>query len=149
MSKRVRPGRCARAPAHYDGGVALVGTREREGAADALRRHFVSGRLSVDELADRLRLALQARDGRELRRSLTGLPPAWRDGDELRRLARAARRRAVVATVSALWLLATLVLLAAFAAGAISHGPTTADVVGYPTAWAIVTALAWHARRRA
>ena len=129
--------------------MSLVSTREREGAADALRRHFVSGRLSVDELADRVRLALQARDGRELRRSLTGLPPLWRDGDELRRLARDVKRRAVVATVSALWLLATLVLLVAFAAGAVAHGPTTADVVGYPAAWVIVTALAWRAGRRA
>jgi hypothetical protein len=129
--------------------VSLVSAREREGAAAALRRHFVSGRLSVDELGDRVRLALEARDGRDLRRSLTGLPPAWRDGEELRRAARTAKRAAVVATVTALWLLATLVLLVAFAAAAVAHGPTTADVVGYPTAWLIVSALAWRARRRA
>jgi hypothetical protein len=133
----------------YDGRVTLVSAREREGAADALRRHFLSGRLSVDEFADRVRLALQARDARELRRSLGGLPPAWRDGDELRRLAGTARRALVIATISGLWLLATLALLVAFAAGAIAHGPTGAELVGYPIAWAIVSALAWQARRRA
>jgi uncharacterized membrane protein (DUF485 family) len=133
----------------YDGRVSLVSARQREGTAETLHRHFVSGRLSVEELADRVRLALQARDSRELRRALVGLPPAWRDGDELRRLARTARRAAVVATVTALWLLFTLVLLVAFTAGAIAHGPTTAAVLGYPAAWVVVTALAWRARRRA
>lgn len=129
--------------------MPLVSARERERASDALGRHFVSGRLSLDDFADRVRLALEARDARELRRSLVGLPPPWRDGDELRRLARRAKRSATIAAVSLLWLLTTIVLLVGFAASAVAHGPTTADVVGYPVAWMIVTALAWHARRRA
>jgi Domain of unknown function (DUF1707) len=129
--------------------VTLVSAREREGAADALRRHFLSGRLSVDEFAERVRLALQARDTRELRRSLGGLPPAWRDGEELRRAAATVRGALAVATISALWLLATVALLVAFISGAIAHGPTAGELVGYPVAWAIVTALAWQARRRA
>jgi uncharacterized protein DUF1707 len=129
--------------------VALVSAREREVATEALRRHFLGGRLSLDEFADRVRLALQARDGRDLQRSLRGLPPVWRDGDELRRLARSAKRRALVATVSALWLLVTLILLVAFAAQAVVHGATIADLAGYLTVWAIVSALAWRARRRA
>jgi DUF1707 SHOCT-like domain len=129
--------------------MSLVSARDREGAADALRRHFVVGRLSLDDFTDRVRLALQARESRELRRALSGLPPIWRDGDELRRCARAAKRRAVMLVVSILWLVATFVLLIAFAAGTFAHGPTTADIVGYSTVWAIVTALAWRARRRA
>ncbi|HEY2372923.1 MAG TPA: DUF1707 domain-containing protein [Gaiellaceae bacterium] len=126
-----------------------MSARDREGAADALRRHFVVGRLSLDDFADRVRLALQARDSRELRRSLSGLPPIWRDGDELRRFALAAKRRAVMFAVSIVWLFATFVLLIAFAADTFAHGPTIADVVGYSTAWVIVTALAWRVRRRA
>ncbi len=133
----------------YDQAVVLVSAREREAAAAALRRHFDSGRLSADELGDRVRHALEARDGRQLRRALSELPPAWRDGDELRRLARAARRRAVIAVVTMLWAVATLVLLVAFVAGAIAHGATTGDAVGYPLAWLIVTVLAGHVRRRA
>jgi uncharacterized protein DUF1707 len=133
----------------YDEGVALVSAREREAAASALRRHFVSGRLSAGELADRVQLALEAREGSQLRRALRELPPPWRDGDELRRLARVARRRAVIAAVTTLWVAATLVLLIAFAAGAVAHGATAADAVGYPLAWLVVTALAAHACHRA
>jgi uncharacterized membrane protein (DUF485 family) len=127
----------------------LVSARDRESTADLLRRHFVVGRLSLDDFADRVRVALQARDSRDLRRALSGLPPIWRDGDELRRLASAAKRSAVVLVVSILWVFATFVLLIAFAAGAVAHGPTIADVAGYSAAWVIVTALAWRARRRA
>lgn len=129
--------------------MTLVSARERDGAADALRRHFLSGRLSVDEFAERVKLALQARDARDLRRSLGGLPPAWRDGEELRRAAATVRRTLALATISALWLLATVALLVAFVSGAAAHGPTAGVLVGYPVAWAIVTALAWQARRRA
>jgi hypothetical protein len=130
-------------------GVTLVSAREREGAAQALHRHFLSGRLTIDEFGERVRLALQARDGRELRRALSGLPPIWRDGDELRRLARTAKRSAVLATVALLWLLVTVVLLIAFAASALGDGVTTGDLVGYPLAWLLVTGLAWRVRRRA
>jgi hypothetical protein len=129
--------------------MALVSARDRDGAADVLRRHFVDGRLSLEEFGDRVRLALQARDSRDLRRALAGLPPIWRDGGELRRFASAAKRRAVLLIVSILWLFATFVLLIAFAANTIARGTTTADVVGYPTAWVIVTALALVAGRRA
>jgi hypothetical protein len=126
--------------------VALVSTRERETAAEALRRHFVSGRLTLDELGDRVPLALNARDTRDLRRALRGLPPVWRDGDELRRVARSAKRGAVVAAVKALWLVMSFVLLVAFVAG---DGPTAGRVVGYLAAWLLVSALAWRAARRA
>lgn len=126
-----------------------MSAREREAVAATLRRHFVSGRLSADELADRVRLTLEARDRSQLRRALRELPPPWRDGDELRRLARAARRRAVIVAVTALWAAATLVLLIAFVAGAVAHGATTADAIGYPLVWLVVTALAAHVRRRA
>jgi hypothetical protein len=133
----------------YDGVVALVSTRDREGAAEALRRHFVNGRLELDEFSDRMRLALQARTGFQLRRAMWGLPPAWRDGDELRRVAQAAKRRAVMAIVAALWIAASLVLLLSFAISAVADGPTTTNVVGYAVAWLVVSALAWQARRRA
>ena len=129
--------------------MTLVNAREREGAAEALRRHFLSGRLSVDEFAERVRVALEARDSRDLRRSLGGLPPAWRDGDEVRRVVEAVRRALIVVTITGLWLLATLALLIAFVSSALAHGPTTAELAGYPLAWGIVTALARMARRRA
>jgi hypothetical protein len=124
--------------------VALVSTRDRESAAAALRRHFESGRLSLEELSERVGLALEARDGRDLRRAMRGLPPAWRDGDELRRVARDAKRRAVRAVVTGLWLLVSLILLVAFVGDA-----STKTAIGYLVAWLLVSALAWRARRRA
>jgi hypothetical protein len=129
--------------------VALVSTTERDGAAEALRRHYVNGRLTLDEFSDRMRIALKARRGWELRRALWGLPPAWRDVDEVRRIAREAKRRVVMAVVAMLWVFASLVLLLSFGMSAVVDGMTTAAVVGYPVAWLIVTALAWQARRRA
>lgn len=129
--------------------MAYVSTRERESAAESLRRHFVGGRLTVDELADRVRLALAARDTRDLRRAQRGLPPVWRDGDEMRRVARVAKRGVVLAVVSALWLAMSFVLLLAFAVTAITGDVTTTVAIGYPLAWLIVSALAWRAARRA
>ena len=129
--------------------MAFVSTTDRDGAAEALRRHYVNGRLTLDEFSDRLRIALKARRGWELRRALWGLPPVWRDADEMRRIAREAQRRVVRAIVAMLWVVASLVLLLAFAMSAIPDGPTIADVIAYPVAWLIVTALAWQARRRA
>jgi hypothetical protein len=127
----------------------LVSAREREGAAQALHRHFVSGRLTLDEFADRVRLALQARDRRDLRRALGGLPPIWRDGDELRRVAHSVKRSLVLAVVAMLWLLVTIVLLLAFVVNTLAHGATSGDLIGYPAAWLLVTVLAWRSRRRA
>jgi uncharacterized protein DUF1707 len=140
---------CLAVTERYAQFVAYVSSRERDSAAEALRGHFVSGRLTLDEFTDRVRLALVARHTRDLRRALRGLPPAWRDGDEVRRVARAAKRGAVVAIVTALWLAVSLVLLIAFAATAITSTVTTSDAVGYPVAWLIVSALAWRAARRA
>jgi hypothetical protein len=129
--------------------VALVSTRDREGAAEALRRHFVNGRLELDEFSDRMKLALQARNGRQLRRALWGLPPLWRDGDEIRNVVQAAKRRVVMAIIAALWIVASFVLLLSFAVGAVAHGATTGAAMGYALAWLVVSVLALNARRRA
>jgi hypothetical protein len=129
--------------------MALVSTRERETATEVLRRHFLSGRLTLDEFGDRVRLALTAADGRDLRRAMRGLPPAWRDGDEVRRVAREAKRRIVVAVVAALWLVFSFVLLLAFGVDAVFGGVADGTALGYAVAWMLVSALAWRAAHRA
>lgn len=48
---------------------------ERDIAADALREHFVQGRLTLDELKGRLETALTARTRSQLDGLLTDLPP--------------------------------------------------------------------------
>ena len=70
--------------------MALVGDSERERTVASLRRHFVEGRLSVEDLGARAELALGARSRAELRTALRDLQPPWQDGVD--RLATTARR---------------------------------------------------------
>jgi hypothetical protein len=128
--------------------VPLIGDHERERAAVALQRHYLHGRLSVDELGERVRLVLRARSRRDLAAAFAGLPPAWLDAEELRRIGSNARRAARLMALTLVWLVVSVVLLIAFVASAIAHGLTTADAIGFPVAWLAVTALAWRARRR-
>jgi hypothetical protein len=51
---------------------------DRDRVADALREHYAAGRLSADELDERLTMALNARTLGELNRVLTDLPGAYR-----------------------------------------------------------------------
>jgi hypothetical protein len=118
-------------------------------AAVALQRHFVSGRLSLEEFGERVRLALQASEGRDLRRAFAGLPPAWRDRDEIRRLGLLARRGAVLAVVAIVWLFVNALLLIAFTVTAIARGVTVGDALPFLLAWLAASLLAWVAARRA
>ena len=129
--------------------MSLVSTRDREMAAVALQRHFVSGRLSLEEFGERVRLALQASEGRDLRRAFAGLPPAWRDRDEIRRLGLLARRGAVLAVVAIVWLFVNALLLIAFTVTAIARGVTVGDALPFLLAWLAASLLAWVAARRA
>jgi Flp pilus assembly protein TadB len=125
--------------------MSLVSDSERERAAASLRQQFVHGRLSTDQLAERVALALAARNRREVKRAFRGLPPLWRDSDELRRIGLQAKRRAVRAVVAAAWLFVTLVLLVSF----ISGGMKVTQLLGYGLVWLFASTLAWLVRRRA
>ena len=59
------------------------------------------------------------------------------------------KRRAVLAVIATLWIVASLVLLLSFAVSTVVDGPTTSGFLGYVVAWLVVSALAWQARRRA
>jgi hypothetical protein len=54
-----------------------VGDVERQEAADALQHHYVAGRLSTEELAERVRQATAARTRAELNAVLRDLPPQF------------------------------------------------------------------------
>ncbi len=73
--------------------MALAGDLERERTVASLRRHFVEGRLSVEELGARAELALGARSRSELRTALRDLQKPWDDGVERIASAAAAARR--------------------------------------------------------
>src|SRR5436853_7496045 len=115
--------------------MGLVGNAEREAVAVQLRRHYLAGRLPLEELDGRLEAALMARNDGDLSAALRELPPLWRDGEEIRRLGRLAFRVAVRASLVALWVLLSFVLLVAFALTALVHGVTAAGAVGFPLAW--------------
>lgn len=115
----------------------------------ALRRHYVAGRITADELSERLELALAAGSRRELRHALAALPQPWLQLDEvvlpaLRETGEKVRHAALVTAILVLWLSLTAVLLILFAVVAISHDPGTLDLVGFPVAWLVVTALLYR-----
>ena len=132
--------------------MTLVGNRERERAASELRRHYVRGRLSVDELDQRVSIAVSARSRRELGQALRDLPAAWRDAEELVPAATAAARRAgrvvVVLGVTALWALGTLALVLSLAVAALVTSVAGSTVAVIALVWAVLTYALFRVARR-
>lgn len=136
--------------------MALVGDRERERAAASLRRHFVQGRLSVDELGARAELALAARSSSDIRAALRDLPRPWQFGSELFASATASARRgvrlAVFVLLASVWAMVTLALAIAFAVTLAAFGASLTAVAVFGGLWLAVTFALWrawaHARRR-
>ena len=129
--------------------MALIGDRERDRAAASLRRHYLQGRLSVDELSDRTDLTLRARSDRDLRLALRDLPPTWRDlQDVVAPAAKAARdtvaRAGVFLALLTFWTFLSLVLLVAFAIALLVNGPSLSEVVVFPLVWLGVTYGLWR-----
>jgi hypothetical protein len=126
----------------------LVGDLERETASKALQRHYLDGRLSVEELAERLQLALASRDRAQLRRSLRGLPARWAEPDvvvreALQPVARIARNAVVLAATALVWMFSSLLLLLVFVGWMVADGPRLAGLIAFPLLWATLTWLLW------
>ena len=99
--------------------MALIGDRDRDRAAAHLTRHYVRGRLSLDELTERLDLALSARRDSEVRDAFRGLEAPWHEQAAVARQAvegtwRAARRAAFAVALWSLWWVASMFLLIGF-----------------------------------
>jgi Flp pilus assembly protein TadB len=127
----------------------LVGDRERDRAATELQRHYSEGRLTTDELAQRLEAALRARSGAQLRSALRDLP-AWRltESGTLRSPVRLLRNVALVVAATAMWLFVSAGLLIAFVAWLVANGPGLAGLVVFPLVWLGATWLLWSGSRR-
>jgi hypothetical protein len=110
---------------------------EREAHAQALRDHAAAGRLTVDELSDRLEAAYGARTQGELRRVLEDLP------DPPRRPERAARAREGLRAHATSFLLVNLLLIGIWAASGAGYFWPIWPLLG----WGI--GLASHARKLA
>jgi len=126
----------------------LVGDPERDRAASELQRHYREGRITTDELAQRLETALRARDGAQLRSSLKDLPTWWSEWSALRSPVRLVRNAAVVAAAAMIWLFSSVALLIAFVAWLVADGPSLAGLLVFPLLWFTLTWLLWRGSRR-
>ena len=128
----------------------LVGDRERDSAAHELQRHYREGRLTTDELAQRLEAALRARSGAQLRSALTDLPAwRWAEAGTIRRSpVRLLRNAALVLGAVVMWLFVSAGLLIAFTVWLIANGPGLAGLLVFPLVWLAATWLLWRSSRR-
>jgi hypothetical protein len=127
----------------------LVGDRDRELAAAALRRHFVHGRISTTELADRVDLTLRARSRRDLDTALAGLPMVWEDlpagiHDTARRVRRGVRQARLLFALVRAWSKVNLALLAALGIALLVGAPVGTTLGAAVAAWALATIAFWR-----
>ena len=123
--------------------MTKVGDPERTRATNALRRHYVDGRLTDVELEQRVGVAVAARTRNDLRDSLAGLPRGVAfDAAGLLR-----RTLVIVAAVGA-WCFVSSMLLVAFVATLAVAGASAGVFIGFPLAWLALTALLYRAAAR-
>jgi|SRR5215210_8973162 len=125
--------------------MALVGDFERERTVASLRRHFVEGRLSLEDLGARAELALAARSRADLRAALRDLQAPWHDGVE--RAASAARRGirlAALLVLAGAWAVLTLALAIAFAVTLAVFGSSLAVAAAFTAVWAALSFVLWR-----
>ena len=101
-----------------------IGDAERDATMEQLREHFVAGRLTLDELTERIDLALAAKTQRHLDSLMADLPrppKAARDQSQQPALDQDASRFVVLAVM--LFMLATWVLMMAWMSRHAYYGP--------------------------
>jgi hypothetical protein len=133
--------------------TVLVGDRDRELAASALRRHFVQGRLSTAELSDRVDLTLRARTRRDLNAALAGLPLVWEDlpagvHTAARRVRRGMHRARFLFALVRAWVKVNLALVLALAVALVAGAPTGMTLGAAVAAWALASYGFWRVWRR-
>jgi hypothetical protein len=122
--------------------VARAGDAERERAAERLREHFVGGRLTVDELEERVALALRARSTWDLRRALRGLPELAGQN-----VVQVLVRGAALVVVTGAWIVFSFVLLFALALTLLIQGASVAALLAFLVVWLVPTLFVsrmWH-----
>jgi DUF1707 SHOCT-like domain len=127
--------------------MALIGDLDREQAAARLRQHYLRGRLTLEELTERLEVALTARREREVRVAFNGLPTAGLLSG-LDDAWRAARRTAFVVAVWSLWWAASLVLLIGYVASVVAQGLSLAIAAVFAALWLLCTLAARRVTHR-
>jgi hypothetical protein len=126
----------------------LVGDPERDRATRELARHYREGRLTTDELAQRLETALRARDGAQLRSAMKDLPAWWSDWGALRSPVRLVRNAAILAAAAMVWVFSSFALFIAFIVWLATNGASVGGMLTFPLLWFAVTWLLWRGSRR-
>jgi uncharacterized protein DUF1707 len=132
----------------------LVGDRDREQAAAALRRHFAHGRLTLAELSDRVDLTLRARSRADLNRALRDLPPTWEELPAIvqtaaRRLRRGVRRTKFFFVLVRLWSRLSLGLALVCGVALVAGAPLATALGAFLIVWALASFATWRVWRRA
>jgi hypothetical protein len=118
--------------------MPLAADVQRERVVDTLRRHYLSGRLTVEDLAERTERALEARTTSDLRWTLRDLPHA---DDLLARAGRAVRTGAYLFLLACLWCVGSTALLVALAVLLVAGERSTLVVLAVLGLWVVMTAL--------
>jgi hypothetical protein len=131
----------------------LASDRDREHATASLRGHYVSGRLALDEFAERVELALGARSRAEVGGVLRDLPLGWADlpasvHASVGRVTRLARRGVLLFVLLGLLLAVSFALLLAFGVALAVSGPSVVTALAFPLAWLLVAYALWRVWRR-
>jgi hypothetical protein len=125
----------------YDG-VVFAGDQDRERATAVLREHYVGGRLTLDEVTERIGRVLTARSQAELRSALVGLPGFPEAGDLAARgrsVARTALRGAALVVFTGAYLMFSLTLLLVFALTLLLQGASGSMLLGFLLVWLVPT----------
>jgi hypothetical protein len=123
---------------------------DRERVTATLREHYVRGRLTADELSDRVELVVRSRSRRELRQALTGLP-SLPDTRELvahgRTAARMVVRGAMLVLFTGAYVMFSFALLLALAVTLVVQGASASALGIFLLVWLVPTLLLyrlWH-----
>lgn len=134
--------------------ATLVGDPERDRAATELQRHYREGRLSVDDLAQRLETVLHARNARQLRSALRELPSVerWAAPEAVRQAmrspARSLRNAAILVGTAVVWFFWSIGMLVAFIAWLAGNGASLGALLVFPLLWFAVSWLLWSGGKR-
>ncbi|HEV8462371.1 MAG TPA: DUF1707 domain-containing protein [Gaiellaceae bacterium] len=125
-----------------------VGDRDRELAASALGKHYVNGRLSADELEERVGRSLQARTRKDLDKALKDMPLVWEDFRFAQRVQRGRQRVGFFFRLVRSWFKVNMVLGAALAVALIVGAPIAATIGAALLAWSVATYAFWRIWQR-
>jgi hypothetical protein len=119
--------------------TTLAANSQRERAVATLRHHFLQGRLTAEELAERCERALAARTTADLREALSDLP---RLGDALERARGHVGLVLTLALITTVWAVVSFVLLLAWIATLVLGDPSHDGLFAFPALWLLATVSA-------